>query len=60
METTVTMKIEATFIGRDTGEGWLPMNAENEKDLAERVKAALGADDILVKDVKHFELEDRE
>lgn len=58
METVFELKLGVTLICKDTESGDLPMGADDQADLAAKLKAAIGADHLDIAGFKSFELDE--
>lgn len=58
MENTTSLNLEVTFIEKESSEGALPFGVANKQELAVFLKAMLHADDLKIKGMKQFALEE--
>lgn len=56
METVYEMKIDVTFVEKDSVTGSLPFGLTDRLALAAKLKERLGADDLHITGVKVFEI----
>ena len=59
MEITTTFTLEVTVIEKNVPERRLPYRAADETTLRQRVKDMLNADDVILSDLKQFELNEK-